>query len=105
MSTPMSVEQYRDLAAQHGRSQQRGLGLRQRNAGPVLADSIGILGQIGRRVANGQGMHPDQLRRFLICVRIWQAKPSQIFAGQRRKVGRDALSLIAHARQCSVVCF
>ena len=44
--------------------------LGQRNARPVFADAVSVFAEIGGRVTNGKGMHPDETGSVGIRIRV-----------------------------------
>ena len=60
--------------------------MRQRDARPVLPHAIRILGEIGRRVADGQRVEPDQRGRVGVGIGILDSKLGEISAGRGREV-------------------
>ena len=75
------VEQRGHVAAQRGRGEQRALRGGQRNARPVFADAVGVVGEVGRAVADGQRVHPDQFGGGRVGVRVGQGEGGEVGAG------------------------
>src|SRR5437867_8034719 len=81
------IEQGGDLSSEHRRCEQSFLAVRQGNARPVLSNAVGVFGEIGRRVANRQRVHPNQARSLGVRVRIFDAELCEVSAGQGRYIG------------------
>src|SRR5436309_15886257 len=81
------IEQGGDLSSEHRRCEQSFLAVRQGNARPVLSNAVGVFGEIGRRVANRQRVHPNQARSLGVRVRIFDAELCEVSAGQGGEIG------------------
>ena len=80
------VQQPRHLPAQFRRREQPGFRHGQGDARPVLPHSVRILGEIGRRVADGQCVEPDQRGHVGVSVGILDSEPGEISSGGRREI-------------------
>ena len=94
------IQQRRHATAQFGRFLQEPSFVGQRNPRPIAPNAVGVLGQVRRAVADGQGVHPDGFRLFVAGVRSFDLQSRQIFACRLRQIGdRHVFRLFAQQRK------